>query len=80
MGWRSQIINDLLYDYPVLQFLEDRADTQSILSVTVLNRETNSTLSTEELEIIYEAMTMDLSDKFDWNEVNSGQASTDKDI
>lgn len=79
MGWRSSVWN-LIHEYPVLEFLEDRADTQSIMSVTVLNRETNSTMTVEELELIYEAMTMDLSGKFDWNLVNAGQATADKDL
>lgn len=65
MAWRSSVWN-IIHDYPVLQFLEDRADTESIMSVTVLNRETNSTMSVEELDLIYEAMTMNLSGKFDW--------------
>ena len=79
MAWRSSLIN-FLDQYPVLQYLEDRADTQSIVAITVLDRETNTTLSLSDLEIIYEAMTMDLSDKFDWDQVNNSHITADKEL
>ena len=79
MGWRSALV-DILDSYPHLRYLEDRADTQSILSITVLNRETDTTMTLPELEIIYEGMTIDLSDKFDWDEVNSSHDQTNKEI
>ena len=79
MAWKSSLIN-ILDQYPVLQYLEDRADTQSIVAITVLDRETNTTLSLSDLEIIYEAMTMDLSGKFDWQQVNNSHNMADKEL
>ena len=46
----------------------------------MLDRETNTTLSLSDLEIIYEAMTMDLSDKFDWDQVNNSHITADKEL
>lgn len=77
MAWRSALV-DIINRYPVIRYKEDSTNSKSIFSITVLNHETNSTLTKSELEIIYEAMTMDLSGKFNLNEVNSGLSQADK--
>ena len=68
VAWRSEVFN-LTLECPIVKICPEKADTESIINFTILNPETKQPMSVEEIEIIYKAMTMDLSDKFDWDQV-----------
>lgn len=60
--WRSRIKEEV-ERYPELHYHTDTEDTQSIVTVHLKHPETGKYLSKRELQLVHQAMTMDL---FDW--------------
>lgn len=68
--WRSEVIH-VLDDQPILVFNHENADTESIISINVKNKFNGKLMTADELKLIYQAMTMDLSGRFDWSKVDA---------
>lgn len=79
IAWRSEVFN-LILEQPILEFNEIKADTDSIINISILYPSTKQPMTFEDIMLIFKAMSTNLKGKFDWEKVKKVQETIDKDL
>lgn len=71
LGWNEAMTSYIKENFKLIEYMSNGANTKTVIPVLLRDLTTNHPLDTERLRVIQEAMTMDLSGKFDFERLRT---------